>query len=265
MLIKSARSEAGHAIQCAVNASVDARQYVSMLDRKVFVDTPAANRIKEFFQRHAKFNDILAELYQIDIARRIGNEKKDTQYFKGQQQNFEKVKQKIGEALVQFDTANKEKFSQLAPEKKTALENQLSRLKKSLTVGELESMGSSFYEEMCDPFSVMVVTDYEELNKSDLLHAATELSLEEKKSNPEALENIIKNSPAAEKEVAEFCFEHGILSIPDQDNEYDLQDKLIRLFSGDKKIVADFIAQQNRFKDVPYFQKLMSIAQKKYE
>jgi hypothetical protein len=205
-------------------------------------------------------------LYQIDIARRIGNEKKDTQYFKGQQQNFEKVKQKIGEALVQFDTANKEKFFQLAPEKKTALENQLSRLKKSLTVGELESMGSSFYEEMCDPFSVMVVTDYEELNKSDLLHAATELSLEEKKSNPEAaLENIIKNSPAAEKEVAEFCFEHGILSIPDQDNEYDLQDKLIRLFSGDKKIVADFIAQQNRFKDVPYFQKLMSIAQKKYE
>lgn len=170
--IMNNRSSASHAIQCAVNGAEDFKAFRGRIEdfakeRGIAANEENFSYLRNFLGRHIKMKEVLTGLYEIDIARRFGEAKKDKRFFRQEELNFGNLKEPISDSLKDFKDANKE-----ALEDNSKAQEKIRDLEKKLAEADYKALENDFYE-FCQDFSDLIFIDYEQFN-ADKLKIAVE-------------------------------------------------------------------------------------------
>jgi hypothetical protein len=150
------RYSGSHAIKCAVNGEEDSK----FLLENIRPESPEASEVKSFLQRHARMKGLLAELYKIDIMRRMAEVKKDPAFIAGEYEKLKALSGDLAASLDDFSQAN-----DLSEEKNEVIKESAALLRDRLE--KIKSIDENFYEQICTVYSDVVFNDYD-LNIKDL-------------------------------------------------------------------------------------------------
>jgi hypothetical protein len=150
------RYSGSHAIKCAVNGEADCMFVTENID----VQSPDAADVKSFLKRHARMKGLLAELYKIDIMRRMAEVKKDPSFIAGEYEKLKALSGDLAASLDDFSQAN-----DLSKEKHEVIKESAALLRDRLE--KIKSIDENFYEQICTAYSDVVFNDYD-LNIKDL-------------------------------------------------------------------------------------------------
>lgn len=171
--IFSNSSSQSHAIQCAVSAVEDCRAFKTALEKAQSKFLPeqekasdAFRKISRFLERQIQMNQLLIELYKIDIARRYGLEKHDQKFFS---QELPKLKDLIPEILKSLDRFKEDNKDKLEKDKET--QEEIEQLRKKLEQ-ENYDWGNYLYDHLCQPYSKLIFIDFENYNSIEIEKAS---------------------------------------------------------------------------------------------
>jgi hypothetical protein len=264
ILAKGSRSEGAHAIQCSVDAAVDARHFISFIESKTNIPNEDEDKknIVDFFSRHAELNELMTELYSIDIIRRVGNEKENDNFYSKKQEKFSEVIQRLQPLLEAFLIQNKDRIALLSEADQQNIADKIDRLK-SISPEEFDNLkDGGLYDDICDKLSELIRQDFEILNKPVLLKSAQNIRKVE--YDEETLKNmretLREHREDDEVVVLDFCFNYGITSNLTDELE-EPADRLIKLLNFDQDAAKDFLNNQENFAKIKNFDKAVQAAQ----
>ncbi len=160
-----------HAIQCDIQGAQDATYIINKLtgseNSKENLDI---QKIVLFFEREVKMRLNLAEFHRVDIARRIGDFKKDGSYYINEKDRFAKALPVLFDLTEDFENFNREKMAFLSQEDLKEVQDDLSQLHK-LSISNFQDLESSFYEEVCERLGRLIYFDWD-MNIADLQSSA---------------------------------------------------------------------------------------------
>jgi hypothetical protein len=262
MLTKEERHSSNHAVQCALNAAVDARAYANFIATK---EIPATNPdrayIINFFERFAKWNNAFAELFKADILRRVAEQKNDPPIHQKAEEKFNGIRAEILKIVDTFEAEHGDEIDQLPEQEKESLRNAIGSVRKGL---ETDKIPENFYENVCLQFGNIAGSEYLIFNKAKLMNAAERIApIEFTDEQRRAMyAKAIEGKTGVELEEAKFCFEHGVTSTVQGDFE-EPGDRLMKLIGASRSAATEFLATADIFKELPNYQKIIIAAEKR--
>lgn len=247
---KRGRSCEPHAIQCDIQGAQDATFVVGELEKRNNSEgLLELHQLILFFKREIKLRKNLAEFHRIDISRRIGDFKKDNNFFDKEKQRFEKALPVLFKLLKEFEKENLEKINSLPDGDREEVLNDLKNLRK-ISASDFESLKPVFYEEVCERIGRLINMDWE-MNVKNLMSAAETLwKIDSKKIDlSKKREEYLDNFDPADKELAVFCFDHGIMEV--RERYADLSDALSWLLNYSASAAKDFLSLSSTFVNCP--------------
>lgn len=164
---KKKRNCQPHAIQCDIQGAKDTAFILDKLnDKNVSKENPDFQKVVLFLQREVKLRLNLAEFHRVDIARRIGDFKKDDNFYLNEKDRFEKALPVLIDLIEDYENFNKGKFELLSDEDFKQVQEDLDYLRR-LSSSDFEKLKSSYYEEVCERFGRLIFCDWQ-MNVGDL-------------------------------------------------------------------------------------------------
>lgn len=166
-------SSASHALACAVNGEETFRALRNRVEklakeRRIGRNNPDLAYTIGFLDRHIEMNNLEAQLFEIDTARRISIVKGDPVYFENALKNYPELTREVSQALDEFERANTQLIRSLPRSEQEKLTRQISELRQLLSQQDPNVLREIFYDKIINDYTDIVFTNFEILNMDRL-------------------------------------------------------------------------------------------------
>ena len=159
-------------ILCAINRVEDAKGFLKILEKKFpSRNTEAIHFITEMCQRIIEVQSLLLKLYEIDIIRKIGDEKSEEAYFGQQIPRLRVIGLTVKKAVKNFNQANAATIGALPEVERARLETAVYDLESGLQEKDPDKLKQIFDKKICEPLAVIAGFDVNTLNREKMREA----------------------------------------------------------------------------------------------
>ena len=150
------RSSEAHALVCSVNWTEDLQAFKKYFDHFVGnhdIEDKDINvqTVHDFLERHIEANELLTTLYEIEVAGRIGQAKKEDDFFGVATLDFGQIKEKLQKSIKDIEEKYPEEIKRNAKIRKTIM-----KLRTALEQRNMYALQEIFYKDICDTYAILV-------------------------------------------------------------------------------------------------------------